>query len=191
MSVEELVGEQEANYSVLRFVADLLTLTRLAIAISIVCLGLLFGPVALRAAIILVFVGWLTDTFDGPIARNARSRQTWVSRVDVPADIALVFSFFLFIVITGLYPIIPALALVAGAGLIVFLRPTYPVVQMVTAPFSALPIVLSFYAGWLVGGIYIVFLAALVILRWDRLTGDARTARREAASLSGAESEDE
>ena len=190
MTVDELVGEQEANYSVLRFVADLLTLTRLAIAVFIVCLGLFFGPVALRAAIILVFVGWLTDTFDGPLARSSGSRQTWVSRVDAPADIALIFSFYLFIVITGLYPIIPALGLVAAAALIVLVRPTYQVVQMVAAPFSALPIVLSFYAGWLVGGIYVVFLAALVILRWDRLTGYARDARGEAASRMSGEREE-
>ena len=191
MSAEELVSEQEVGYPVLRFLADLLTLTRLAIAVSILCLGLLFGPVALRTAIILVFVGWLTDTIDGPLARSSGSRQTWVARVDVPADNALVFSFFLFIVITGLYPVIPALALVAAIGLIVLIRPTYPVIQMVSAPFFALPIVLSFCAGWLVGAIYVVFLTALVIARWDQLTGDARTARCEAASLSGSRSEEE
>jgi cardiolipin synthase len=179
------------GYPVLRFLADLLTLTRLAIAISIVCMGLLFGPVALRAAIILVFVGWITDILDGPLARSSGTRQTWVSRVDVPADLSLVFSFFLFVVITGLYPVIPALVVVAVAGIIVVVRPTYMVVQMVSAPFSALPIVLSFYAGWLVGTVYVVFLVALVIVRWDRLTGYARSARSEAASLGDAESEKE
>jgi phosphatidylglycerophosphate synthase len=190
LTYDELVGEREGTYSPLRFVADLLTLTRLFIAFCIVCLGLVVGPAALRAAIILVFVGWLTDTFDGPIARSAGGRRSWVSRVDIPADIALVFSFFLFVVITGLYPVIPALALVTAGGLIVFLRPTYPVIQMVTAPFSALPIVLSFYAGWLVGVIYLVFLAALVVLRWDRLTGYARNARADTCSKERVESEE-
>jgi phosphatidylglycerophosphate synthase len=189
MSIEGLAGEQEASYSALRFAADLLTLTRLAIAITIVCLGLMLGPVALRAAIILVFVGWLTDTIDGPLARRSKSKPSWVSRVDIPADIALVFSFFLFVVVAGLYPVIPALALAAGAGLIVLIRPTYKVVQMVSAPFSALPIVLSFYAGWFVGAIYVVFLTAMIIFRWDRLTGYARDARGETAGITGREEE--
>jgi phosphatidylglycerophosphate synthase len=184
MTAEELVSEQEAGYPTLRFIADLLTLTRLAIAITIVCLGLLLGPEALRAAIILVFVGWLTDTLDGPLARRSGTSQTRVSRVDVPADNALIFSFFLFLVITGLYPVLPALALAAGAGLIVLLRPTYSAVQMVSAPFFALPIVLSFCAGWLVGVIYVVFITVMFISRWDRLTADARNARDEAASIN-------
>ena len=181
MTLDEYIHEREDTYTPLRFVADLLTLTRLFIAFFIVILGLLMGPLALRAAIILVFVGWLTDTLDGPIARRAGGRPSWVSRVDTPADIALVFSFFLFIVITGLYPVLPALALVVGAAVIVIIRPTYPVIQMVSAPFSALPIVLSFYAGWLVGTTYIIFLVAMIIWRSDRLRSYAKEARDEAA----------
>ena len=181
MTAQEFINERDESYSFLRFIADFLTITRLATAVFIVCLGLFVGPVALRAAIIAVFVGWLTDTADGPIARSAGGRPSWVSHLDIPADIALVFSFFLFVVITGLYPVLPALALAAAAAVIVILRPTYPVVQMVTAPFSALPIVLSFYAGWLVGAIYATFLVALIILRWDRLTGYAKGARAEAS----------
>jgi CDP-alcohol phosphatidyltransferase len=181
MTPDEYIHEREDTYTPLRFVADLLTLTRLFIAFFIVILGLLMGPLALRAAIILVFVGWLTDTLDGPIARRAGGRPSWVSRVDTPADIALVFSFFLFIVITGLYPVLPALALVVGAAVIVIIRPTYPVIQMVSAPFSALPIVLSFYAGWLVGTTYIIFLVAMIIWRSDRLRSYAKEARDEAA----------
>jgi hypothetical protein len=180
MTYDEYIHEREESYSPLRFVADLFTLIRLFIAFFIVLLGLLMGPVALRAAIILVFVGWLTDTLDGPIARRAPGKPSWVSRADIPADVALVFSFFLFVVITGLYPVIPALALVIGAALIVIIRPTYPVIQMVSAPFSALPIVLSFYAGWLVGGAYVIFLIAMIVWRWDRLRSYASEARDEA-----------
>lgn len=183
MTAEDIVsGEHDHSYPLLRFVADLLTLLRMATAVFIVFLGLFVGPNALRAAIIAVFVGWLTDTLDGPLARSSGTPPSWVSRVDIPADVALVFSFFLFVVITGLYPVVAALALVVGAAVIVIIKPTYHVIQMVTAPFSALPIVLSFYAGWVVGAIYMTFLVALVILRWDRLTGYARSARLEAAA---------
>jgi hypothetical protein len=181
VTFDEYVQEREDGYSALRFVADLLTLARLFIAFFIVFLGLLVGPAALRAAIILVFIGWLTDTIDGPIARRAGGRPSWVCRLDIPADIALVFSFFLFVVITGLYPVLPALALMVGAAVIVLIKPTYSVIQMVSAPFSALPIVLSFSAGWLVGTTYVIFLVAMVIWRWDRLRSYAKEARDEAA----------
>lgn len=179
MSAQEIASDEREQYQSLRFLADFLTLFRLATAVFIVCLGLFVGPAALKAAIVAVFVGLLTDTFDGALARSSGTPPSWVATVDIPADLALVFSFFLFLVITGLYPVVPALILVVFAAIIVLIRPTYSVVQMVSAPFSALPIVLSFYAGWLVGATYMTFLAALVFLRWDRLAGYAGEARKE------------
>lgn len=186
MSAEELVSEQ-SGYSLLRFIADSLTLARMAIAFIIVLLGFTFGDSALPTAIILVLIGWLTDTVDGPIARRSGSRQTWVAAVDVPADLALVFSFFLYLVVSGLYPVIPALLLAVAGVVIVLIRPTYDVVQIVTAPFFALPIVLSFLAGWLVGTIYVVFITFMIIFRWKRLKGYANDARNEAALLERGE----
>jgi phosphatidylglycerophosphate synthase len=182
VTAEELASEQ-GGYSLLRFIADTLTLARMGIAFIIVLLGFTFGEPALPTAIILVLIGWLTDTVDGPIARRSGSRPTWVAAVDVPADLALVFSFFLFLVVSGLYPLIPALAIAAAGGIIVLIRPTYDVVQMVTAPFFALPIVLSFLAGWLVGTIYVAFITFMIIFRWKRLKGYANDARSEASLL--------
>jgi phosphatidylglycerophosphate synthase len=185
--VEEYADRRDESYSALRFIADMLTLTRMAIAAFIICLGLFIGPEALRAAIIAVLVGWMTDVADGPIARSSGSKQTWVARLDIPADLALVFSFFLFLVITGLYPVLPAIAIVAVGAFIVLWRPTEAARQMVTAPVFALPIVLSFYAGWLVGSVYVVFLATILIFKWDKVSGYAREARSEAAELSSDE----
>lgn len=181
MVVDECLSERNESYSFLRFFADFLTLVRVATAVFIVCLGLFAGPQGLRAAVIAVLVGWITDAVDGPIARNSGSRQTWVARLDEPADLALVFSFFLFLVITGLYPILPAIAVVTAGALILMLRPTEQVKQMVTAPIFALPIVLSFYSGWLMGAIYVVFLAVVLIFKWDKVSGYAKGARDEAA----------
>lgn len=184
MDAHDLVRRQEESYSFLRFVADTLTLLRFATAAFIVCLSLFVGPHALRAAIIATFFGWITDSFDGPIARSSGGRQSWVARVDFAADMALAYSFFLFVVVTGLFPIIPALALVAAGATIVLLRPTESVVQIVTAPIFALPVVLSFHAGLIVGICYFSFLALLVVFRWDHLVDDARQARAEASRIS-------
>lgn len=182
MTVDELVSESH-DYSFLRFFADFLTLVRLATAIFILCLGLFVGPEALAAAVIAVFVGWATDAVDGPIARNAGGRQSWVGRMDEPIDLALVFSFFLFLVITGLYPVLAAIGVVTLCALILLVRPTESVKQMVSAPFSALPIVLSWSVSWLLGVVMAVFLLAVLFFKWDKVAGYARDAREEAASL--------
>lgn len=182
MNSREYAGEH--GYSILRYLADLLTLTRLATAAFILCLALFAGPQALRAAIIAVLVGWLTDTADGPLARASGTPPTWVARMDIPADLSLVFSFFLFLVMTGLYPVLPALGLAVFGGLIVLMKPTWPVIQMVAAPFYALPIVLSYSAGWVVGLVYSVFIAFMIVWRWDRITNDARGARQAAGEVT-------
>ncbi len=185
--IDEYTGEQ--TYSSLRYLADLLTLTRLSAAVFILCLGVFVGPGAMRAAIIAVLVGWLTDTADGPLARASGTQPTWVARLDIPADLSLVFSFFLFLVLAGLYPVLPALGLAVFGALIVIMKPTWSVIQMVAAPFYALPIVLSYSAGWVVGAVYSAFIAFMIAWRWDRLTGYARGARRTAGKLKGPGSE--
>ncbi len=182
MTADEYASESR-DYSFMRFFADFLTLVRLATAIFILCMGLFVGPQALEAAIIGVFVGWATDAVDGPIARNAGGRQSWVGRLDEPIDLALVFSFFLFLVITGLYPVWAALGVVTVCALILLARPTESVKQMVSAPFSALPIVLSWYVSWVLGVVLSVFLAAVLFFKWDKVAGYARDARNEAANL--------
>lgn len=180
----EVAQEEPSGYSTLQFIADTCTLLRIAIACFIISLGLFSGPYAIRAAVIAVFVGWVTDIVDGPIARNSGSASTWVAKLDVPADLGLVLSFYLFLVLTGLFPVLPALLILAACGVILLLRPTYAAVQIVSAPFFALPIVLSFLAGWLIGTIFVVFIVALGIFRWDRLTGYAREAKAEAAGTA-------
>ena len=180
MAAEELISEQRESYSFLRFVADMLTLTRFLVAGFIVALGLFVGPRAMAAAIIATMFGWVTDIMDGPIARSSGCGESWVSRLDFIADVTMGYSFFIFLVATGLFPVLPALLLVAAAVTVVIMRPTEAVIQIVTAPIFALPVVLSFHAGLVIGACYTVFLLALAIFRWDHLVADARRARAEA-----------
>lgn len=187
MNAEELVTEQRVSYPFLRFIADMLTLTRFATAAFIVVLGLFVGPQALPAAIIATMFGWMTDIVDGPLARSSGCNQSWVSRLDFIADVTMGYSFFLFLVTTGLFGVLPALLLVVAGAAIVIMRPTETVIQIVTAPIFALPVVLSFHAGLVIGICYTTFLLALVIFRWDHLVEDARGARAEASGLTGGE----
>ncbi len=180
MTAEELVSEKRGNYSLLKLVADLLTLTRFLIAAFIVVIGLFVGPQALAAAIIATMVGWITDIVDGPLARSSGYGESWVSRLDFIADVTMGYSFFLFLVTTGLFPVLPALLLVVAAVTVVIVRPTEAVIQIVTAPIFALPVVLAFHVGLVIGMCYATFLLALAVFRWDHLVADARRARAEA-----------
>ena len=180
MTAEELVSEKGENYSFLKLIADLLTLTRFLVAAFIVGLGLFVGPRALSAAIIATMVGWVTDIVDGPLARSSGCGESWVSQLDFIADVTMGYSFFLFLVTTGLFPVLPALLLVVAAVTVVIIRPTEAVIQIVTAPVFALPVVLAFQVGIVVGACYAAFLLALAVFRWDHLVADARRAHVEA-----------
>jgi phosphatidylglycerophosphate synthase len=166
-----------------RFLADFLTISRFIIAAFIVIIGIFLGYAAFRIAVIATLAGWMSDSVDGFFARNSGGRVSWVARVDFVADMALAYSFFLFMVVTKMFPIVPALILVSAGALIVLIHPTRLSVEIVSAPICALPIVLSFSAGWIIGTCYMVFLLVLVVVRWDRLTEDVKKAHSEAANF--------
>lgn len=163
-----------------RFLADFLTISRFIIAAFIVIIGIFLGYPAFRVAVIATLAGWMSDSVDGFFARNSGGRVSWVARVDFIADMALAYSFFLFMVVTKMFPIVPALILVTAGALIVLVHPTHLSVEIVSAPICALPVVLSFQAGWMIGTCYMVFLLALVLVRWERFSEDVKKAHNEA-----------
>jgi phosphatidylglycerophosphate synthase len=151
-------------------------MTRFFIAGMIVLTGILFGAGAFGVAVILVMSGWVTDSIDGTLARSSFTEETWVSDLDFSADLSLVYSFFLFVVITDLYPIVPALAFVLAGSLVVMLRPSRSTMEIVSAPIFALPIVLSFLGGLVIGICCVAFVLTVAVVRWDYLKEQAREA---------------
>ena len=184
MSASELIEESGGGSLALRFIADLLTLFRVLCALFILLLGFMVGARALSTALITILCGWATDWVDGSIARSSGMPQTWVGRAEFACDLTMVFAFFLFIVVAGLFPILPALALLLAAVMLVIMKPTENMVNIVAAPVFALPIAVSFAGGWVIGVCYVVFITSLIIVRWDRLVADARKAHVEAAAWS-------
>ena len=175
------ISNNDRIQAFLRFLADFLTISRFIIAAFIVIIGIFLGYAAFRIAVIATLAGWISDSVDGFFARNSGGRISWVARVDFVADMALAYSFFLFMVVTKMFPIVPALILVAAGALIVLIHPTHLSVEIVSAPICALPVVLSFNAGWLIGTCYMVFLLVLVLVRWERFSDDVKKAHNEAA----------
>jgi phosphatidylglycerophosphate synthase len=167
-------------HAFMRFFADFLTLSRFAIAAFIVVTGIFMGRDGLKVALVATLIGWISDTVDGFFARNSGGRVSRIARYDFPADMTLAYSFFLFMVITKIFPVIPALVLVAAGALIVLVHPTHLMIEVVSAPICALPIVLSFRGGWGIGLCYMIFLLTLIMVRWERFSGDIKKAHHQA-----------
>lgn len=177
MVAQDIIREQRESRPAWRLAADLLTMTRFFIAGLIVVVGMIFGTGALGVAVVLVIAGWITDSIDGTLARSSCTEETRQSDLDFAADLSLVYSFFLFIVITGLFHIVFALMLVAAEGIVVLIRPSRSTMEIVSVPIFALPVVLSFLAGLTVGICCVVFVLSVAIVRWDYLKNLAREAR--------------
>lgn len=174
MTAEELFEVSEECSPFLRYAADTLTVSRFFISALILAAGFEWGASALRFALLALFAGWVTDCFDGTLARKSGTPRTWVSGVDLYADVSLIFAFFLFIVVTGLCPVFTALGVVAALGVAVCFRPSRAVVKIAISPFYALPIVLSFILGLWAGIGLTTFVVVFFVVRWDRILEETR-----------------
>lgn len=68
--------------------ADVLTASRLMIALILTWLGIHQNPATLPLAIVLLLASWITDGLDGPLARRgAWNHQTWIGDHDLEIDV--------------------------------------------------------------------------------------------------------
>ena len=85
-----------------RNLADLLTVSRVLLALVLVWLGICTGHRALPAAALIVVLSWFTDLLDGPLARrDATSPVTWVGRHDAEADLSTSLGVIVYLVLSG------------------------------------------------------------------------------------------
>lgn len=176
----DTVETSAESHAVLKYLADTLTLARFLVAALILFVAFTRGATALGLALAMLFAGWLTDCVDGSLARRSGTGRNWVSGIDLYADVSLTFSFFLFLVATGLFPAVSALLIVAALGLVVCLNPSRAVIKIVVSPFFALPIVISFTFGLLAGTCSVAFVAVFFASRWDRVIDETRRTMLEA-----------
>ncbi len=170
----------EAPITLARIISDALTAMRFVLSGFITVMGLVVGPRALTTALILVLAGWFTDVFDGPVSRRRPdSRKTFISRSDFTADLSLVYSFLLFVVITGLLPIWLALLYVVPGSAVAIKRPTQTTMMIVSAPAFGLPLVISFAVSLPLGLCFVGFAIGTAIMRSGRLRQEVKEAKQE------------
>jgi phosphatidylglycerophosphate synthase len=129
-----------------KWLADLLTCTRILLAVYLAWLGIAIGKPALPSVVATVVVTWLTDLFDGPIARrDVVGRRTWVGDHDAEADLSVALGIICYLVFSGY--VHPPIGL--GLGLVLM----------------ALWIFVSHQAAW---PAYAVPYAIIILLALDR-----------------------
>jgi len=70
-----------------RRVADLLTGLRASIAFSLPWLGYRLGAAALPLVVTLMLIGWISDYYDGVIARQSPNKTiSWIGQHDLEVD---------------------------------------------------------------------------------------------------------
>src|SRR5574341_2291346 len=83
--------------------ADLITLMRFAIALSLPWLGLAQGAAGLPVAVWLMVADWTSDFLDGAMARRSRvAYYTWVGYHDLEVDMAVAAGLLAYLVFAGL-----------------------------------------------------------------------------------------
>ncbi len=160
------------------FIPDWLTAARGGIAL--VVLGLvLAGPTALRAVAFLLLIGWTTDLADGRLARRWEKDPTWIGEHEFHIDMLMVLASAVFLVLTGLVPLVPSVAYLVGAAAISlsvlrwsgdFLR-FKSVTMLLAFPWVFLPFVIALWHDPLIVCVGLVWVTMALVLDWRRFLG--------------------
>ena len=92
--------------------ADFLTASRVLIALLLTWLGLAGARDSLALAGFLLLISWISDLFDGALARLSGTGSTWIGDHDLEADVTVSLGVLIYLVGTG------------------FLQPNYAVVYI-------------------------------------------------------------
>jgi len=150
--------------------ADLLTLSRIPLALLVFILGAAYGRSALGVGLVLVLVGWTTDIFDGRLARSdPAGTHTAVGDADLAIDLLLDTAGLYLFVFAGLLPWLWSTVYLCVAALTIILWPKRDVITWFELPVLALHPVFAFAARPAVGWLYVAWMAGAALLNINRL----------------------
>jgi cardiolipin synthase len=139
-----------------------------ALAIYLAWLGIAIGQPALPAVVVITVATWITDVFDGYLARRSAARaHTWVGDHDAEADLSVSLGVLFYLALSGYLPrfvLLLGLLIVAVWTLASYQLawPLYaiPYVALIWVAMAAAPI-----HAWLAIG----YLGLVTIVTWPRL----------------------
>lgn len=151
-------------------IADFLTASRSLVALTLAWLGIRRGGSPLPIAVWLLLLAWVTDLFDGPIARRSElPRQTWVGDHDLEIDVLVSLGLLVFMVGIGLVNPLHAMLYILVWAL-VFLRWGWKrsPAMLFQAPIYGWFIFVAVRDAPAVGCWLVVWILALVVITWPR-----------------------
>lgn len=153
-----------------KLLADMLTLARGLLGVSLVWLGVDLGAAALPYAALVLLLCWAGDFFDGRLARRApQPRRTWIGDHDVHVDVIVSLCLGLFLIAAGLVSgLLGIIYLFAWALIFRLVGQNHGYLMLVQAPIYAWFIWVALreapQAGiWLLG-----WLAFVLLVNWSR-----------------------
>lgn len=124
-------------------VADLLTFSRLFIAVAVVLLGLFYGERVFRGVVLLLLAGWSTDILDGKLARMAKG-HTMLGGFDFLLDLLMVVSSFIYLSLSGFVSGRLALIYLFALTLVFVMFHSKSVLMLLIAPLTFLPFFIAY-----------------------------------------------
>ena len=155
-------------------VADLLTITRVAIAFAYVYLGIARGASGLYWTIWLLLLSWTTDVLDGLLARRSRVQyHTWLGDHDLEVDIFISAGLLVYMLLSKYVPYTVGLTYMLLWGF-VFLRIGIPrsLGMLLQAPVYGFFIYIAIRDAGGLGYVLIGYILTIVILTWPRFPQD-------------------
>ena len=155
---------------VMKQIADLLTMTRILLALLLAWLGLSRGPDVLPLTCWLVIVAWTSDVLDGALARRSRVQyHTWLGDHDLEVDMFFSTGVLFYLVAAGYFDLRLAVAYLLVCGLVFWHWGLHRALGMlVQAPVYGWLIWVAVRAAPKSGLLLIVWILGAVIITWPR-----------------------
>ncbi len=162
-----------AGVPAIKRVADLLTATRLVLALSILLLAVLAGhrPAGLMdAVLLLVLVGWTTDMFDGRLARkDPTGTKTFIGEADLAVDLTLDVAALVFFTAAGFIPWIWAAGYLGLAAVLLLIWTNVTLTSILELPVLVLHPILAFIFTGYMGWFFVGWMGMAMIVNWNRM----------------------
>lgn len=160
--------------SMMIWIPDLLTASRLLLAALVVALGMTRGRDAVALVVMLVMAAWISDNLDGFIARRIPNRQpSWLGRHEFAVDVIFTWATLAFVVLAGFLPWWLGVSYTLLALIVAALAQRKPItiIFLRIIDVTAGLLVLWFYPE--LGLLLIAFLLTLAAVQWPRLSRDS------------------
>lgn len=151
-------------------VADILTLSRLILALTLTWLGYTQGAAALPLACWLLIASWTTDVSDGWLATHSRRKySTWIGEHDLLFDISVSVGIFAYLLFSRLVPLWLGVAYIL-LWMLIFWRLGFQFVlgMLFQAPLYGWFIGVALFQATNMGLLMLVWIALMILVTWPR-----------------------